>query len=133
MNKHRNPKGAVERLYARLLETSEVPIIVTAEIHSKGIYWSRDGRHEIYIKQSLSIKEKLSVLLHELSHDIHLRHYFENESRPEAECIANGAAFFICKKYGLNLYDFLTCASFLMMRMLLLVWMQRFRLWQDIF
>ena len=112
MSKQRNPKGATQKLYVALKKASEIPVIETAEIHSKGIYWSRDGKREIYIKLSLPIKEKLQVLLHETGHYVHTAHYFNDESRPECEVIANGAAAFICAKYGLNIFDFFDLGKF---------------------
>jgi len=97
-------KGITELLLAKMVAASEIPIIETADIHSKGIYMSRDGKHEIYLKQSLTTREKLKVLLHEYGHYVHLTHYFKDESRAECEIIANGAAFFICDKFGLKIY-----------------------------
>ena len=93
----------IQQLYEKLLETSEIPII-EADIFSKGIYMAKDGKKEIYLKQSLSTREKLKVLLHEYGHYIHLNHYFQNESRAECEMIANSSAFIICKNQGLNIY-----------------------------
>ena len=104
MARRTSNQETIRRLYERLREASEIPIIETADIHSKGIYMSKDGKHEIYIKQSLTVREKLKVLLHEYSHYIHLTHYFNNESRAECEHIANGAAFAICDEHGLSIY-----------------------------
>jgi len=104
MKKRVSKQEILSRLYARILMASEIPIIESSDIHSKGIYMSDDKKKEIYIKQSLSVQEKLKVLLHEYSHHIHLTHYFNDESRSECEHIANGAAFFICNEYGLSIY-----------------------------
>jgi len=104
MKKSTNNQELICTLYDSLREAGEIPIIETSDIHSKGIYITKDGKSEIYIKQSLSVQEKLKVLLHEYSHYVHLTHYFQDESRAECETIANGAAFLICKKYGLKIY-----------------------------
>ena len=104
MEEKKTNKGIVELLLAKMAAASEIPITETADIHSKGIYMSRDGKHEIYLKQSLTNREKLKVLLHEYGHYVHLTHYFKDESRAECEIIANGAAFFICEKFGLKIY-----------------------------
>jgi hypothetical protein len=95
---------AIKRLYAAMLFASEVSIIETSDISSKGIYMSRDGKQEVYIKQTLPLQEKLKVLLHEYGHYVHLTHYFNNESRAECEIIANGSASLICREYGLSIY-----------------------------
>lgn len=112
MGKPRTNQGIIRQLYAGMVAASEIPITETPDIHSKGMYLSKDGKHEIYIKQSLSTREKLKVLLHEYSHYIHLTHYFQNESRPECEMIANGSAYFICTKHGLNIYKALDLERF---------------------
>jgi Zn-dependent peptidase ImmA (M78 family) len=104
MKKRKTTQEAIRQLYEKLLAASEIPIIESPDIHSKGMYLTRDGKQEIYIKQSLPVREKLKVLLHEYSHHIHLTHFFQGESRSETETIANGTAFFICEKYGLNIY-----------------------------
>ena len=70
------------------------------------------GRKEIFIKHSLSIKEKLNVLLHEYSHYVHLTHYYNEESRAECEIIANGSAFFINREHGLNITKDVDLATF---------------------
>ena len=93
---------ASQQLYDRLRETSEIPVTESADIFSKGLYVSEQGKREILIKQSLAIKEKLHVALHEYSHYVHLSHYFKQESRAECELIANGAAFVVCKEHELN-------------------------------
>lgn len=95
-------RSPIKQLYEKLLQTSEIPIIQSGDIISKGLYLSEDGEKEIYIKQSLSHREKLKVLLHEYSHYIHLTYYFKQESRSECEIIANGSAFFICREFGLK-------------------------------
>jgi len=112
MGKPKTNQVIVQRLYTKLLAASEIPVIETPDIHSKGMYLSKDGKHEIYIKQSLSIREKLKVLLHEYSHYIHLTHYFKDESRSECEIIANGAASFICLMHGLNIYKIFDLTKF---------------------
>ena len=112
MGKPRTNQGKIRELYAKMLTASEIPVIETPDIHSKGMYLSKDGKHEIYIKQSLIVKEKLKVLLHEYSHYVHLTHYFQNESRAECETIANGAASFICDKYGLIIYKTFDLSKF---------------------
>lgn len=89
-------------MYERLLLSSEIPIIERPDIISKGLYLSKDGKTEIYIKQSLDHREKLKVLLHEYSHHIHLTHHYNKESRAECEIIANGSAFFVCREFGLK-------------------------------
>lgn len=96
------PHSPIKQLYEKLLQSSEIPIIETGDIISKGLYLSEDGKKEIYIKQSLNHREKLKVLLHEYSHHIHLSHYYKQESRAECEIIANGSAFFICREFGLK-------------------------------
>ena len=93
----------IKQLYERLKQSSEIPIIESADIISKGLYRTEDGTKEIYIKQSLNHREKLKVLLHEYNHHVHLTHYFQNERRAECEVIANGSAFFICGEFGLKL------------------------------
>ena len=102
----------MQQLYDKLLATSEIPIIETPDIHSNGMYLARDGKQEIYIKQSLKLQEKLKVLLHEYGHYIHLTHYFNEESRAECEIIANGSASFICREYGLSIYKDVDLAKF---------------------
>lgn len=92
----------IMQLYEKLLQTSEIPIIESGDIISKGLYLSEDEKKKIYIKQSLSYREKLKILLHEYSHHIHLSHYYKQESRAECEIIANGSAFFICREFGLK-------------------------------
>lgn len=92
----------IKQLYEKLLQTSEVPIIESSDIISKGLYLLEGGKKELYIKQSLNHREKLKVLLHEYSHHIHLTHHFKQESRAECEIIANGSAFFICTEFGLK-------------------------------
>ena len=93
----------IKQLYERLKQSSEIPIIERSDIISKGLYFTEDGKKEIYIKQSLNHREKLKVLLHEYSHHIHLTHHYSQESRAECEIIANGSAFFICGEFGLKL------------------------------
>jgi Zn-dependent peptidase ImmA (M78 family) len=104
MKKGKNKKEIITQLYAAMFASSEIPLTETSEIHSKGMFISKDGKQNIYIKQSLSITEKLKVLLHEYGHYVHLTHYFQDENRAECEIIANGAASFICREYGLNIY-----------------------------
>ena len=105
-------KSPIKRLYNKLRQTSEIPIIEMGDIASKGLYFTDDGKKEIYIKQSLNHREKLKVLLHEYSHHIHLTHYFKQESRAECEVIANGAAFFICREFGLKLLKKIDLSKF---------------------
>lgn len=100
MSQSRSP---IKQLYEKLLQSSEIPIIESGDIISKGLYLSEDGKKEIYIKQSLNHREKLKVLLHEHSHHIHLSHFYKQESRAECEIIANGSAFFICREFGLKI------------------------------
>jgi len=104
MKKPKSRQGIIQQLYTKLLAASEIPITETPDIYSKGMYMSKDGKHEIFIKLSLPVREKLKVLLHEYSHYIHLTHYFKDESRAECEMIANGTAFSICVQYGLSIY-----------------------------
>lgn len=92
----------IKLLYEKLMQASEISIIESGDIISKGLHLSEGGKKEIYIKQSLNHREKLKVLLHEYSHHIHLTHYFNQESRAECEIIANGSAFFICREFGLK-------------------------------
>ena len=95
----------IKQLYERLRQSSEIPVIESPEIISKGLYLTTEGKKVILIKQSLTYREKLKVLLHEYSHHIHLTHHFQQtESRAECEIIANGSALFICKEHGLKLY-----------------------------
>lgn len=96
-------RSPIKQLYEKLLQASEILIIESGDIISKGLYLSEGGKKEIYIKQSLSHREKLKVLLHEYSHYIHLTYYFKQESRSECEMIVNGSAFFICREFGLKL------------------------------
>ena len=98
------PRSPIRQLYEKLLKSSEIPIIERNDIFSKGLYSTEEGKKEIYIKQSLTHREKLKVLIHEYSHHVHLTHYFKQESRAECEIIANGSAFFICKEFELKLY-----------------------------
>jgi hypothetical protein len=99
-------------LYERLVQSSEIPVIESSEIISKGLYLTEDGKKEIYIKQSLNHREKLKVLLHEYSHHIHLTHHFNHESRAECEVIANGSGFFICAEFGLKLFKDVDLSKF---------------------
>lgn len=92
----------IKQLYEKLQQASEISIIESADIISKGMYLSEGGKKEIHIKRSLSHSEKLKVLLHEYSHYIHLTYYFKQESRSECEMIANGSAFFICREFELK-------------------------------
>jgi len=96
------PRSPIRQLYERLIQSSEIPIIESSEIISKGLYLTEDGKKEIYIKEFLTPREKLKVLLHEYSHHIHLTHHYSKESRAECEIIANGPAFFICKEFELK-------------------------------
>jgi len=112
MGKPKTKQGLIQQLYNKLLTASEIPITETPDIHSKGMYLSKDDKHDIYIKQSLSVREKLKVLLHEYSHYIHLVHYFKSESRSECEIIANGAASYICMKNGLSIYKTFDLSKF---------------------
>lgn len=96
------PRSPIKQLYGKLMQASEIPIIESGDIISKGLYLSEIGKKEIYIKQSLNHWEKLKVLLHEYSHHIHLSHYYNRESWAECEIIANGSAFFICREFGLK-------------------------------
>ena len=105
-------QSTTRRLYEKLCQSSEIPVIERGDIISKGLYLTEDGKKEIYIKQSLSPREKLKVLLHEYSHHIHLTHYFKQESRAECEIIANGSAFFICGEYGLKIYKEINLSKF---------------------
>ena len=103
----------IRQLYEKLLQSSEIPIIESSGIISKGLYRTEDGTKEIYIKQSLNHREKLKVLLHEYSHHIHLTHYFQQkESRAECEIIANGSAFSICQEFGLKVYKEIDLSKF---------------------
>jgi len=102
----------IKQLYERLKQSSEIPIIESADIASKGLYRTDDGIKEIYIKQSLNHREKLKVLLHEYSHHIHLTHHYNKESRAQCEVIANGSAFFICREFGLKLYKEVDLSKF---------------------
>ena len=102
----------IKQLYERLQQSSEIPVIERGDIASKGLYYTEDGKKEIYIKQSLSHREKLKVLLHEYSHHIHLTHYFNHESRAESEIIANGSAFFVCREFGLELFKEINLSKF---------------------
>jgi hypothetical protein len=97
-------RSPIRQLYENLIQSSEIPIIERDDISSKGLYLSKDEKKEIYIKQSLSHREKFKVALHEYSHHIHFTHYFKDENRAECEIIANGAAFFVCKEFGLKLF-----------------------------
>jgi len=105
-------KSPIRQLYEKLLRSSEIPVIERADIISKGLYLSEEGRKEIYIKQSLTHREKLKVLLHEYSHHIHLTHYYKQERRAECEIIANGSAFFICREFGLKIYKEIDLSKF---------------------
>ena len=102
----------IRQLYEKLLQSSEIPVIESAEIMSKGLYLTEDGKKEIYIKQSMNHREKLKVLLHEYSHHIHLTHYFNKESRAACEIIANGSALFICQEFGLKIYKEIDLSKF---------------------
>ena len=102
----------IKQLYERLQQSSEIPVIERGDIASKGLYFTEDGKKEIYIKQSLNHREKLKVLLHEYSHHIHLTHYFNHEGRAECEVIANASAFFICEKFKLKLFKEINLSKF---------------------
>jgi len=102
----------IKQLYEKLIQSSEIPIIERSDIFSKGLYFTEDGKKEIYIKQSLNHREKLKVLLHEYSHHVHLSHYYNKESRAECEIIANGSASFVCRKFGLKLYKEIELSKF---------------------
>ena len=109
MSQSRSP---IQRLYNRLRQSSEIPIIERSDIASKGLYLTDDEKKEIYIKQSLNNREKLKVLMHEYSHHIHLTHYFNQESRAECEIIANGSAFLVCREFELKLYKEVDLSKF---------------------
>jgi Zn-dependent peptidase ImmA (M78 family) len=100
------------RLYQRLQQSSEIPVIERSDIASKGMYWNEEDKKEIYIKESINHREKLKVLCHEYSHHVHLTHYFNRESRSECEVIANGSAYFICREYGLKLFKEIDLSKF---------------------
>jgi hypothetical protein len=57
---------------------------------------------KIYIRQDIKPPEKLKVLLHELSHYLHLTKFFEQENRSECEIIAQGAVFFVLREFGIE-------------------------------
>ena len=97
------PRSPIKQLYEKLHQSSEIPITESPDILSKGLYMTMHGKQEIFIKQSLTIREKLKVLLHEYSHYVHLTHHYNKESRAECETIANGSAFFVCAEFGLKL------------------------------
>ena len=94
---------AIQQLYDKLRTASEIPITERSDIASKGLYMTLHGKQEIFVKQSLTPREKLKVLAHEYSHYIHLTHYFNKESRAECEIIAIGSASFICREHGLDI------------------------------
>jgi len=102
----------IKQLYEKLQQSSEIPVIERGDIASKGLYFTEDGKKEIYIKQSLNHREKLKVLLHEYAHHIHLTHYFNHESRVECEVIANSSAFFICEEFKLKLFKEINLSKF---------------------
>lgn len=102
----------MQQLYDKLQATSEIPIIETSDIHSKGLYTTMHGKKEIFIKQSLTIKEKVKVLLHEYSHYVHFTHFYQDESRAECEIIANGSAYLICQEFKLNIAKEVDLAKF---------------------
>jgi hypothetical protein len=106
------PRSPIRQLYERLLRSSEIPINERDDIVSKGLYLTEDGKKEIYIKQSLTHREKLKVLLHEYSHHIHLTHHYNKESRAECEIIANGSALFVCAEFGLKLFKEIDLSKF---------------------
>ena len=105
-------RSPIRRLYEKLILASEIPIIESADIISKGLYLTEDGNKKIYVKQSLTHREKLKVLLHEYSHHIHLTHYYKQESRAECEIIANGSGLFICREFGLKIYKEIDLSKF---------------------
>ena len=109
MSQSRSP---IRRLYEKLILSSEIPVIESADIISKGLYLTEDGNKKIYVKQSLTHREKLKVLLHEYSHHIHLTHYYKQESRAECEIIANGSGLFICREFGLKIYKEMDLSKF---------------------
>ena len=102
----------IKQLYEKLMQSSEIPIIESSDIISKGLYRTEYGTKEIYIKQSLNHREKLKVLLHEYSHHIHLTHHYNKERRTECEIIANGSAFFVCGEFGLKLFKEVDLSKF---------------------
>jgi Zn-dependent peptidase ImmA (M78 family) len=106
------PRSPIKQLYERLLQSSEIPVTESPDIISKGLYLTEDGKKEIYIKQSMTYREKLKVLLHEYSHHIHLTHHYNKESRAECEIIANGSAFFVCAEFGLKLFKEIDLSRF---------------------
>ena len=103
---------AMQQLYDKLRGASEIPITERNDIASKGLYMTLHGKKEIFIKQSMSVKEKLKVLLHEYSHYVHLTHYYNQESRAECEIIAHGAAFAVCREHGLSINKAVDLAKF---------------------
>ena len=105
-------RSPIRRLYNKLILASEIPVIESADIISKGLYLTEEGKKQIYIKQSLTHREKLKVLLHEYSHHIHLTHYYKQESRAECEIIANGSGLFICREFGLKIYKEMDLSKF---------------------
>jgi hypothetical protein len=110
--KKQTKQQAIQHLYERLRAASEIPITERDEISSKGLYMTLHGRPEIYIKQPMAVKEKLKVLLHEYAHYVHTTHYYTHESRPMCELIANGAAFVVCREYGLDICKPVDIAKF---------------------
>lgn len=107
------PRPQIKLIYQRMLKSSEIPIIESGDIISKGLYISEKGRKSIYIKQSLRHQDKLKVLLHEYSHYIHLTHYFKQESWAECEIIANSSALSISRGLGLKTYKEVDLSKFL--------------------
>jgi Zn-dependent peptidase ImmA (M78 family) len=105
-------RSPIKQLYERLVQSSEIPIIESSDIASKGLYLTEDGKKEIYIRQSLNHREKLKVLLHEYSHHIHLTHHYNQESRAECEIIANGSAFLVSREFGLKVCKEINLAGF---------------------
>jgi len=92
-----------ESLYRRLVAVIDVPVIETSEIWTKGIFIQERGQEpRIYIKEELEQAEKLQVLLYEYVHYLHTAKYYEQESRAEAEFIAESAVFFILREFNLT-------------------------------
>ena len=96
--KKQTKQEAMQQLYDALLCSNEILIIETADIASKGLYLSKPDKKKIYIKQSLSVREKLKVLLHEYSHHIHLTHYYNHETRAQCDNHRQWCGFFNFRK-----------------------------------
>ena len=94
-----------ESLYRKLLDLfSDVCIIEVERMSAKGSF--NKETLQIKIKSGLTATQKVKTLIHEYSHYLHHRSYFDDEAYSLGEIIAESSAF-ICSDYlGLDTSDY---------------------------